>query len=206
MTLEQVNTYLAACRGSIPASLFALRAAKNFISEIVLECAVFITLVPFLSALLIGYAYQRQIITIAFQIHYQPGGDIGLEFTQTIPPMSIRARPASLWPSWTSVLTPEPLPEYREWFVDRSNLTHQGNMSVETRCFILVNLLGLKVSRRNLVLPRMAYGVFRVLTMQIARREDRSCLSEARPRYSDRPRQEKHFRVRVGVAVNAMMI
>lgn len=130
MTIQQIETYLEASRGSIPSSPSALFAARTTQAVIVLVCTVMVTLVPLSSAPLVGFVYEKRNMTVPFQSSYQPGGGIGQTYKQTRPLQSFRAGAASFYTSWASGLASEPLPEYRDWFVDRTNLTQRGDLSV----------------------------------------------------------------------------
>lgn len=129
MTLRQIETYLQASRGSIPSSPSALFAARTSQAVVVLTCTVMVTLAPLSSAPLIGYVYEQR-FPGSFQSSYQPGGGIGQTYKQTRPLQSFRPDAASFYTSWAFDQASEPLPSYRDWFVDRTNLTERGNLSV----------------------------------------------------------------------------
>jgi hypothetical protein len=131
LTIKQMSTYLEASRGSIPSSPFALFAARNFDSTLVLLCTVIITIVPLSSAPLVGYVYDRQNISVGFESQYKQGGGIGPYYVQKNPPISIRDSSVALYSSWESKISSEPMPEYRDWFIDRRSLEARGNMTVE---------------------------------------------------------------------------
>lgn len=61
---------------------------------------------------------------------YRPGGGIGPFFVQKNPPGPRRDSASSLYTSWAWGLSQEPMPEYRDWFVDRQALLHRGNMTI----------------------------------------------------------------------------
>lgn len=130
MTFKQIDKFLETSRGSIPASPSALFAARGFDSILVLVCTVFISLLPLSSAPVVGYAYGRHNISVPMQSEYQPGGGIGSTYSQTNPPTRLRYNAATLYASWSSGLSEEPLPEHRDWFIDRQKLAMRGNMSV----------------------------------------------------------------------------
>lgn len=130
MTLQEIGKFLEASRGSVPSSPSAFFAARTSQAFIVLACTVTITLAPFSSAPLVGYVYERQNMTVSFQSSYQPGGGIGQSYKQTNPPLSIRTNATSFYTAWASGLAPEPLPSYRNWFLDRTILADRGSMSV----------------------------------------------------------------------------
>ncbi|KAF1998054.1 hypothetical protein P154DRAFT_622035 [Amniculicola lignicola CBS 123094] len=131
LSLKQVDTYLEASRGSIPSSPSALWAARSFDSILVIMCTVFITLIPLGGAPLMGYVYDQKNMTHDFESLYQPGGGIEPLFAQSSPPESLRDQAGSLYSSWAYNISHEPMPAFRDWFVDRSKLEMRGSMSVK---------------------------------------------------------------------------
>ncbi|KAF2474863.1 uncharacterized protein BDR25DRAFT_332172 [Lindgomyces ingoldianus] len=129
-TIREMGTYIEASRGSILSSPLALLAARNFDSSLVILCTVLITLAPLSGAPLVGYVYDQRNLSVEFKSVYQPGGGIGVFFTQQNPPGPRRDAAQSLYTSWAFNLSSEPMPEYRNWFIDRRSLLDRGNMTV----------------------------------------------------------------------------
>lgn len=129
-TIGEMDTFLEASRGSVPSSPSALMRARNFHSAFVLLCTVIITLIPLSAAPTIGYVYDRQNVSTKFKSQYQPGGGIGPFFVQKNPPGPRREAAASLYTSWAYNLSSEPMPQYRDWFIDRQALVDRGNFTV----------------------------------------------------------------------------
>jgi len=130
LTIKQLDAYLEASRGSITASLSVLLAARGFHSTLIVSCTVVVTLLPFAAAPLTGFVYDQGNIPTKLQSQYQPGGGIGPSFQQNNPPTSIRVGASTLYDSWSSGISKEPMPESWDWFVDRSALATRGNMTV----------------------------------------------------------------------------
>jgi hypothetical protein len=130
LTLNQVETYIQASRGSIPSTPMALFAARSMDAVVILVCTMVVTLVPLSGAPLVGHVYDRTNISAHFQSQSQPGGGIGPIFVQKIPPVSARDGPGSLYTSWSLDLAPEPMSDHRDWFINRDSLSRRGNMTV----------------------------------------------------------------------------
>jgi hypothetical protein len=130
LTLNEVETYIQASRGSIPSTPIALFAARSMDAVVILICTMVITLVPLSGAPLVGHVYDRTNISAHFQSQSQPGGGIGPIFEQKNPPVSARDSPGSLYTSWSLGLAPEPMVEHRDWFINRDHLSRRGNMTV----------------------------------------------------------------------------
>ncbi|KAF2125782.1 hypothetical protein P153DRAFT_399922 [Dothidotthia symphoricarpi CBS 119687] len=131
LSIAQMDTYLAASRGSIASSPFALFTVRNVDSIIVVLSTVVVTLVPLSAAPVVGQVYNMRNVSVDFQSQAQPGGGIGPVFVQTNPSGSSRESSASLYTSWQYKLSQEPMPEYREWFIDRIAFSSRGNFSAE---------------------------------------------------------------------------
>ena len=128
--IEQLETYLSAVRGSVmslPASILFIRTAS--MGLILLVTAV-VSLTPLSAAPLVGNVYDRENKTWAFNSNYTLGGSIGRIFAQTNPPVSAGAESLSSYIAWSRWLSQEPLPEYRDWLVDRSTLNNRGALTV----------------------------------------------------------------------------
>ena len=130
LSIEQIQTYLDASRGSIPASPFALFAARNLEYALVVIITFAISLVPLTGALFMGHAYSTHNETVAFKSQSEPGGGIGLPWRQINPPGVLRDAPMVFYSSWSRNIAKEPMPEYREWFVNREKLSRRGDFSV----------------------------------------------------------------------------
>ncbi|KAJ9155242.1 hypothetical protein NKR23_g2105 [Pleurostoma richardsiae] len=126
-TLRQVDEFLTTSRGILVSSPSAFLSIKSSATRFVLACAVAVTLIPFAGAPLVGYAYVLRWKSIQLQGHYQPGGGITELYAQTDPPTSMMVDVLANYASWASNSSSEPLPDLREWYVDRSTLQSRGD-------------------------------------------------------------------------------
>ena len=128
--VDQVETYLSAIRGSImdiPASMLLINTAST---ALILIITTTVSLVPLTAAPIVGNVYNRENQTWMFESAYRVGGGIGRVFAQTNPPACSGAESLSSYIAWSRKLSQEPMPEYREWVVDRSKLRDRGNLTV----------------------------------------------------------------------------
>ncbi|KAI9713787.1 MAG: hypothetical protein M1820_000517 [Bogoriella megaspora] len=131
-SIKQIDVNLAASRGSIAALFSALSTAKNIDSIIVLVCVAIIILTPFTSGPLVGYVYDLEELQSSFQSTCVRGGGMGFGFSQKTPPTIMPGAVGnafSTYTSWASNLSSEPLPQYRDWFIDRDQLAVRGVFS-----------------------------------------------------------------------------
>ncbi|KAI8713936.1 hypothetical protein NCS52_01112300 [Fusarium sp. LHS14.1] len=133
--LVDIDSYLAATRGSILSTLRSLAAARSFgISALLL-----ITLLSIasqqISGILVGWALHPANVTAVYQSQYERGGGLGLPFMQYFPgpapsPGGIEDG-ISLYTIWSASPNREPLPETRDYIVDRIKLSKIGNITVQ---------------------------------------------------------------------------
>ncbi|KAF2636428.1 hypothetical protein P280DRAFT_552926 [Massarina eburnea CBS 473.64] len=131
LSLKQIDTYLDASRGSIPASPMALVAARSVVSVGILLITVLVTLLPLTSGPVTGRVYDTRNITVTFKGHVKSGGGIGPLWRQKNPPLTLREGSSSFYTSWQSQLSQEPMPAYRDWFIDRHTLSSRGNFTAK---------------------------------------------------------------------------
>ncbi|KAJ4291840.1 hypothetical protein N0V90_009736 [Kalmusia sp. IMI 367209] len=131
---SEVDTWLKATRGGLVAQPAALAHARSFDAAVVLLCVlVCAALVP-LGATIMGVALSlHQIAVPSIASSVTSGTGVGLFFRQAYPgppplPGSVTGA-FNLMSSWASNFSVEPLPEYRDYLVDRTNLARIGNMS-----------------------------------------------------------------------------
>ncbi|KAI8936481.1 hypothetical protein NX059_006886 [Plenodomus lindquistii] len=130
-TLDQMDTYLQTSRGSVPSSLLAFWTARNLDLCMVLLATVIITLLPLAGAPLMGRVFDQANHSVQFNSQYHPGGGTGPRFTQINPPGPIKEKPTTLYQSWAQGLSDEPMPAYRDWYIDRSLLVDRGNFTAK---------------------------------------------------------------------------
>ncbi|KAH6643726.1 hypothetical protein C7974DRAFT_419306 [Boeremia exigua] len=131
-SIGQMETYLEASRGSIPSTPLAMFKARTFDSVLVLLLTTIITLTPLVAAPVVGQVYNRGNMTVKYQGELKTGGGIGVYYTQSNPPGPVRERSSTLYTSWQGKFAPEPLPDYRNWFIERNLMVKRGNFTVET--------------------------------------------------------------------------
>lgn len=127
--------YIAASRGSLISQIVAIRtAARTWNAEIILLCIFVCTALNPLGATVVGYALNLQNITrYNMQSQHTTSIGTGLNFSQGVegtPPLPGAVTNAlTQIPVWANNLTKEPLPEYRDYLVDRNDLDRVGNIS-----------------------------------------------------------------------------
>ncbi|KAK0610019.1 hypothetical protein B0T17DRAFT_512324 [Bombardia bombarda] len=128
-TFRGLEAYLSTTRGSIMSAPVAFMSAKTFATRVILSCAVAVTLIPFASAPLVGYAYTPTWQSAETKSSYTPGGGISELYTQTDPPTSVMVGVLAEYNSWATDLSTEPLQQCRDWYVDREALSQRGSFS-----------------------------------------------------------------------------
>lgn len=133
-TLGQFDTYLKATRGSLTSQPLALKAAKSNSARLAVIC-VFLSaaLHPFASTFMGAALARRNVLIPHAKSRIKTGSGIGLVFNQQYPGPGRLPGPVmnsiKLMTSWVIDNSTEPLPEYRDYIVDRSSLAKIGNMS-----------------------------------------------------------------------------
>lgn len=129
LSLEQIDAYLLIVRGALPTHTAFIELLKSMHSALFLVASIIITLTPLAAAPLLGSVWARVDSPQEVRSAYQCGGGIGRIFAQTNPPVSVGAESLSAYISWSRGLSREPLPEYRNWIVDRTVLIDLGNLT-----------------------------------------------------------------------------
>ncbi|PSR82301.1 hypothetical protein BD289DRAFT_371445 [Coniella lustricola] len=134
-TLSQLDTYLASSRGSLLPSLIVLGWKPSLDTVIVVICVLISFLATTTSHAIIGYAYNQVNIARIYNSNHNFGGGTGLSFTQKYPgPIPLPAVTTSgylKYTSWANSITSEPLPDYRDFMIQRVDLAKRGNMSIQ---------------------------------------------------------------------------
>ncbi|MCJ1305763.1 hypothetical protein MMC08_008579 [Hypocenomyce scalaris] len=133
-TLRGVDNYLSATRGSIPSLPWAFFTAKSIRARTVVLCVATVTFLLQIDSLIIGFAYTTQEVLGIYQSNYTVGGGLGLDFSQSNPPVpwpEAVTSAFSLYTAWSKGLVSEPLPEYRHYIMQRDTLSHLGNISLQ---------------------------------------------------------------------------
>ncbi|KAK4235388.1 hypothetical protein C8A03DRAFT_46481 [Achaetomium macrosporum] len=128
-TIGGLNAYLSTTRGSIMLAPAAVMSVRSLAAGFVLACALIVTLLPFAAPPLAGHAYSPDWQTVQLDSNYTPGGGINELYAQTNPPTSVMVRVSATYHSWASDPSSEPMPAYRDWYVDREALNARGNFT-----------------------------------------------------------------------------
>lgn len=129
-TIRELEAYLSTTRGSILFAPRALMSIKTLATGLVLVCAIVAILLPFAAAPMVGYAFTPTWVPVELEGNYSaPGGRISQLYAQTDPPTSVIVDVMAEYNSWATDPSSEPLPEQRDWYVDRETLAVRGSFS-----------------------------------------------------------------------------
>ncbi|GAB1317838.1 Transmembrane protein [Madurella fahalii] len=128
-TIGGLNAYLSATRGSIMSAPAALMSVRSLAAGFVLACALTVALVPFAAPPLVGHAYTPTWQPVQLHSNYSPGAGIGELYAQTNPPTSVIVRMVAEYDAWATDPASEPMPAYRDWYIDREALSERGNFT-----------------------------------------------------------------------------
>lgn len=129
MTIRGLEAYLATTRGSILAAPRALKEVKTAAMGVMLVCAITAILTPLAGIPVVGQAYTLTTREIDLKSNYTPGGGLTESFQQTEAPSFGNIGVLTTYNSWATNPASEPLPEYRDWYVDREILGTKGNFT-----------------------------------------------------------------------------
>ena len=126
-TVKGLDAYLSTTRGSIVSAPAAVMSVKSAAAGIVLACALVVTLLPFAALPLVGYAYTPAPQPVQLESNYTPGGGITELYAQTNPPTSVLVQLLAKYSSWATDPAAEPMPQFRNWYIDRDALSERGD-------------------------------------------------------------------------------
>lgn len=132
-TLKQLDSFLLASRGSIASLLPAYMATRSAEAFVVMVCITVATITPLTGSPVVGYAYTKQGIATEFTSTYQVGAGMRNRFIQTTPPSRLTGPVTdafSLYTSWASELSQEPMPQFRDFVFNRAKLEDRGDISI----------------------------------------------------------------------------
>ena len=133
--LVDIDSYLSATKGSFVSAVASLATIPS-IGVAVLLFAILISVASQqISGVLVGWALHPANITAVYQTKYQRGGGLGLPFMQYYPgpapcPGGIE-NAISFYTIWSASPDAEPLPEIRDYIIDRAQLSLIGNITVQ---------------------------------------------------------------------------
>ena len=133
-SLCDIDNYVASTRGTLTASPWALSRARGVGQITVLLVVTLVSMLRFADSVIVGYAYSLTNVTTTFKSNYTSGGGLGLTYDgfQSNPPGMLpgaAGAAASTYTSFASGLSSEPLPDLRQYVIDRANLSVVGNFS-----------------------------------------------------------------------------
>ncbi|KAK3997908.1 hypothetical protein QBC44DRAFT_229150 [Cladorrhinum sp. PSN332] len=128
-TLGGLNAYLATTRGSIMYAPGAIMSVKSLAAGGILAAALTVTLLPVAAPPLVGHAFTPTWRNVQLRSNYTTGGGIDELYAQTNPPTSVIVQVLANYAAWATDPSSEPLPDHRDWYVDRKLLSERGNLS-----------------------------------------------------------------------------
>ncbi|KAK1830446.1 hypothetical protein QBC39DRAFT_391913 [Podospora conica] len=127
--IRELEAYLSVMRGSVLAAPVAAMSVQTIPAGLILAAAVVVTLIPLTSIPLVGFAFTPTWRSVILEGNYTTGGGIGELYAQQDLPTSIIARVLEDYHLWSTNPSSEPMPEYRDWYVDRMSLSSRGGFS-----------------------------------------------------------------------------
>ncbi|KAK8022031.1 hypothetical protein PG993_012798 [Apiospora rasikravindrae] len=132
--LKQIDTYLAASRGSLISLTKALISARSPQAIMVVICVLVSAALQPAGPTFVGFALARTNQTTIYQSNQTVGGGMGLRFEQEqLAPARLPGAISdaiALYTAWAKSLAVEPLPDQRDYIMDRDMLAPVGNISV----------------------------------------------------------------------------
>ncbi|KAK3385519.1 hypothetical protein B0H63DRAFT_394092 [Podospora didyma] len=130
-TIRGLEAYLSTTRGSVMAVPTALMSIKTPATGLVISCAVTVILLPLAAAPLVGYAFTPTQQSVRLESNYTPGGGISALYAQKDPPTSVIVDVLAVYNPWAKDPSSEPMPTYRDWYIDRQTLCERGTFSAK---------------------------------------------------------------------------
>jgi len=131
--LRDLDVFLSTSRGSAASLPMALWTWKSPDGLVVLLIVGLVTCLLKAESVIVGAAFTRQNVSTSYTSAYNIGGNTGVAFSQANPPTYMPAAmtlASSLYSSWAYGLSTEPLPDLRDFLVDRTNLSMIGNATI----------------------------------------------------------------------------
>lgn len=132
-TIRELEAYLSTTKGYILSAPRALGATRTIATGVILACSIMVTLLPLAAAPMVGYAFTPTLLPVQLDsnITITSRGGITQLYAQTDPPTSVMVDVLAEYNSWATDPLSEPLPQYRDWYVDRETLSERGSFSAE---------------------------------------------------------------------------
>lgn len=129
--IRELEAYLSVTRGSILAVPVAAMSVKIITAGLVLAAAVVVTLIPLASIPLVGFAFTPTWRSVMLEGNYTTGGGVQDLYAQNDLPNSVVAGVLTEYHWWSTNPSSEPMPEYRDWYIDRQTLSSRGSLSAQ---------------------------------------------------------------------------
>ncbi|KAK5661596.1 hypothetical protein OQA88_9696 [Cercophora sp. LCS_1] len=130
-TIRGLEVYLATTRGSVLSAPAAAMSIKSTAAGFIYAAAVTVILVPLASLPLVGHAFTPVAESVLLGGQLSRAGGIDELYAQTDPPTSVVAGVLAKYHSWSANPSSEPMPEYRDWYIDRETLAQRGGFSAK---------------------------------------------------------------------------
>lgn len=133
LSFKEIDSYLSASRGSIASLPSAYKSSRCVEAAVTLVCLTITILTTLSGSPLVGYAYTRTNVSVAYTAEYTTGKGPGFAFKQEAPPAEVPGAVSvafSHYASWANGFSAEPMEEQRDFLIDRLSLSVIGNFSV----------------------------------------------------------------------------
>ena len=130
-TIRGLDAYLSTTRGSIMSAPAAVMSVRSVAAGFILASAFTVTLLPFVAPPLVGHAYSSMLQPIQLESNYAPSGGISELYAQTNPPTSVLVRLIAEYNALATDPTSEPMPDFRDWYIDRKALSERGDFAAK---------------------------------------------------------------------------
>lgn len=133
--MSDIDNFLQLARGSLPALPQALwhSARGGFYNFTTMALTGLLVLLLFSNSIFIGHAYTIEIVPTRFFSNFTQGAGIGFDFEQWTPPGSAPGsvgNAAQFYTSWAMNTSIEPLPDLRDFIIERRMLSKIGNATI----------------------------------------------------------------------------
>ena len=130
-TVRGLDAFLSTTRGSIMSAPAAVMSVRSVAAGFILASALTVTLLPFAAPPLVGHAYSPTLQPVQVESNYTPGGGISELYAQTNPPTSVLVRLIAEYSALATDPTSEPMPDFRDWYIDRRALGERGDFAAK---------------------------------------------------------------------------
>jgi hypothetical protein len=132
-TFGAIDDYIAATQGSIPSAPAAIMQVRTVQHLLVLGIVVSVSVLLKVDSIIVGHALSLTDVPTILYSNQTLGGGTGIQFLQTQPASRLPGAAAGAYLNylaWAQGYETEPMPEYRNFLVDRRTLAKLGQVSV----------------------------------------------------------------------------